>query len=338
MYTLPNSISFFQSRNGSQRLCYSHDDGANATTGTNAGADTGGQQTPGDRSPSGTTPGEGATTGDNSPGASVTDPIATVGGQVDGGSDPKSMGGNVSTNGKSGGAAGGAGTGNGSSTKPNSSSAGASPNPGGSQAGKSKPMGSQKVDLGSSKDQGTSLVPTPKAQSKPQPTKVTPTNVKAKSNVKAGDINPDELTEFLLGVFGILATIGGEHWIIYENEAETISKPLTSILNKMNKKRKDNVTSMMAPMLLVTAVGTIIVPRALITLATWKEKKENARIATANPNRSGGTSLQAPASNGAISSQAAGIDREYQDQKSDGYDGGASTPTVPAYLFQTLNE
>jgi hypothetical protein len=70
---------------------------------------------------------------------------------------------------------------------------------------------------------------------------------------------------------------------VTEDEANQIAEPLTRILNKMNKKKKSKVNDYMAPMLLITAIGSILVPRLMITTMEWREKanerkRNNSRL------------------------------------------------------------
>jgi hypothetical protein len=116
-----------------------------------------------------------------------------------------------------------------------------------------------------------------KSQDEPKAVKPKVTSTKKKKSAKAGDIDESEMTAFILGVFGLLAAVLGPTWIVSEDEADQISDPLCRILNKQAKKKKDQINAMVAPMLLVGAIGTIVVPRMMITISDWKEQK-NERI------------------------------------------------------------
>ena len=124
-------------------------------------------------------------------------------------------------------------------------------------------------------------------QAKPQKSPIKTISVKEKKALqKAGDISPDEMNQFICGVFGILSVVAGSHWAIADDEGEQIAKPLSIILNKQNKKAKDQINSMMAPMLLISAIGAIIIPRLMITISQMKErKKDEQRKATDTANR-----------------------------------------------------
>ena len=100
---------------------------------------------------------------------------------------------------------------------------------------------------------------------------------KQRSSTKAGDIDRKELTDFLTGLFGVLGATAGVHWFITEDEADSIAKPLATILNKMNKKKKDNINGYMAPMLLLAAIGTVVVPRMMTQTQLMKGRKNHVR-------------------------------------------------------------
>lgn len=115
----------------------------------------------------------------------------------------------------------------------------------------------------------------PKEQGSPRPTKSTPTSQSARSKAKgkAGDIDDSEMSMFIEGVFSLLGSMLGPHWFITKDDAEQISVPLVKMLNKQNKKRKDKVNDMMLPMLLMTAIASIVIPRILIQTEEWKVKR-----------------------------------------------------------------
>lgn len=117
-------------------------------------------------------------------------------------------------------------------------------------------------------------------QGKPRSVKTKVENIKNKKS-KPGDIDSDTLGKFVQGIFGVVAVVGGAHWVIDETESEAISDPLATMLNKMNKKKKDNLAALMSPILLVTAIGTVIVPRAMITIEQMKMERERLKYAAA---------------------------------------------------------
>lgn len=134
----------------------------------------------------------------------------------------------------------------------------------------------------------------PKSQGSPREVKAKPTSqtAKSRSKAKAGDIDDSEMTMFLEGVFALLGSVMGGHWFISSDEAEQISVPLVKMLNKQNKKRKDKVNDMMLPMLLITAIGSIIVPRLIIQTSEWKVKRIERQLAEQKrANTAGGQNL-----------------------------------------------
>jgi len=182
--------------------------------------------------------------------------------------------------------------------------------------------------------------PAPKEQGTPKPTKTRATSA-SNARTKAGDIVPTEMTMFLEGIFSLLGGILGSHWMITTEEATQISEPLVKILNKQNKKRKDKVNDMMLPMLLVTAIGSIIVPRLMIQISEWKvktnERKQRVRqqeLQRANSARveSGNHPGEVNRGSERVDAPSAGTTGERQGGGYDDQDGTYHIPTVPPSL------
>jgi hypothetical protein len=186
----------------------------------------------------------------------------------------------------------------------------------------------------------------PKDQGTPRPAKSRPTSqtAKARSKGKAGDIDDSEMSMFIEGVFSLLGSMLGSHWFIQKDEAEQISVPLVKMLNKQNKKRKDKVNDMMLPMLLMTAIGSIIVPRLIIQSAEWKVKRIERKVAEQKrANTAGGQDLsgiKSRTNTGETSTSSGGmateVARPYFPNERTGHDVQESNqyvPTLPPSLI-----
>ncbi|WID10853.1 hypothetical protein phiG2_10 [Lysinibacillus phage phiG2] len=182
--------------------------------------------------------------------------------------------------------------------------------------------------------------PTPKEQGTPKPTRARATSA-SNARTKAGDIVPTEMTMFLEGIFSLLGGILGSHWMITTEEAKQISEPLVKILNKQNKKRKDKVNDMMLPMLLVTAIGSIIVPRLMIQISEWKVKSNDRKLRARQQQlqRANSARIESGNSAGEINQRGGGMDaptsgtpREHEGRGHDVENATQHIPTVPASL------
>lgn len=178
------------------------------------------------------------------------------------------------------------------------------------------------------KAQGTPLVATPKVVGQ----------AARRAKVKQGDIDPQELKMFLQGIFSLLGTVLGSPatWNVPDDEALQIAEPLTLMLNKQNKKRKDKMNEMLTPMLLVSAIGAIIVPRILITLEELKIKREIRRTTKQlhqhrAANTSGQSTSKINTGNGRMASENTGVAQSVEGQSEIRDDEHASSvaPNVP---------
>lgn len=110
--------------------------------------------------------------------------------------------------------------------------------------------------------------PKPKRKYKPREKKAPATPAKKVDPAKLG---VNEVNSLLTGIFGLAAMKAGDHWSITEQEANSISQPLVNILDKMNITEK--VANVSDGAMLVVAVATITIPRALISNEMMKQKK-----------------------------------------------------------------
>lgn len=182
----------------------------------------------------------------------------------------------------------------------------------------------------------------PKAQGTPKAAKPKVTSAAAKKGrAKAGDIDSSEMSMFIEGVFSLLGSTLGSHWFIIPEESEQISVPLVKMLNKQNKKKKDKVNDLMLPMLLVTAIGSIIVPRLLIQLEEWKvlknERKQREAQRANSANLGGGTksrlgSGKANASSERMATEDSPTFGTVEEHRHDVHNANELIPTVPSSL------
>jgi hypothetical protein len=177
-------------------------------------------------------------------------------------------------------------------------------------------------------------------QKEPKKNIVKPTSTKTKGTRKgkADDVNADELTAFLIGVFNLLGGLMGGHWFITEDEAEQISEPLTRILNKMNKKKKSKVNDYMAPMLLITAIGSIIVPRLMITAMEWREKANERKRKQKQLTQFKPSPAETPSPSRSVGGETSGADDREQTGGDNGENAPQFLPTVPSEIGLLFNE
>jgi hypothetical protein len=213
-----------------------------------------------------------------------------------------------------------------------------SPSPGGNSAagrtsgGKTKSVPLETLDLNESIEEKPKPVKPVQGVPKSAAPKVANISTK-RSSTKAGDIDKKEVIDFLMGAFGIAVTFGGAHWLIDDDEAEAIAKPLTQILNKMNKKKKDSINGAMAPMLLMVAIGTIVGPRLMMSMK-MKPKKETTPNASRNhPNQVDYISGKAAPENPGISGGSEERKSDASGENDDRYD-----TSVPASLRNLFAE
>jgi hypothetical protein len=138
----------------------------------------------------------------------------------------------------------------------------------------------------------------PKRKYKPRAPK-TSTPAKKVDNSKIG---VSEINSMLCGIFGLVALKGGEHWNITPEEANSVSVPLTNILDKLNI--TERVANVSDGAMLCVAAATITIPRILITNEINKSKKltKNEKIVSeltreVKPNETKGNNIETGKSN-----------------------------------------
>lgn len=107
-----------------------------------------------------------------------------------------------------------------------------------------------------------------KRKYKPREQKAETKSKKSASSITVGQA---EINSLIVGVFSLVALKGGEHWAVSPDEAESISKPLSNVLEKMNMVEKVAEVSDGAMLLIATAM--LIIPRVMITAELNKNKK-----------------------------------------------------------------
>jgi hypothetical protein len=81
-----------------------------------------------------------------------------------------------------------------------------------------------------------------------------------------------DITPLLMTVFSLVSLKAGEHWSLSDEEADSISKPLVNILDKLDLTEK--VSNMSDGAGLVLALIMIVAPRVMISATKKKETKK----------------------------------------------------------------
>lgn len=108
-----------------------------------------------------------------------------------------------------------------------------------------------------------------------RPTLVKPKDVKPRKEVKKeskkdmGDItDPETLAVLIQSSFALLAGVTRrKHWEIEEEEAKTIANPASTMIQKLNAKQKQKINQLTAPILLGSAIASVVLPRVLIEMS-----------------------------------------------------------------------
>lgn len=112
------------------------------------------------------------------------------------------------------------------------------------------------------------------AETKPAPKK--PRKVSKKKKAEDPTLPADQLDALIVSMAAIVAARPNcAHWAISESEAHSVSVPLCNILNKSGLLSAVNENA--DAVALAMAAVTIIVPRAMISVAMTKEKKAHER-------------------------------------------------------------
>lgn len=96
---------------------------------------------------------------------------------------------------------------------------------------------------------------------------------KKKRRKKDVIVDTENFTSLIVGIFGVSALVGGKHWEITNEEAEMISKPLSSILQRHNLLEKSLEAS--DGISLLVAVGITVIPRTIISIQMRKDIKND---------------------------------------------------------------
>lgn len=98
---------------------------------------------------------------------------------------------------------------------------------------------------------------------------------KAPTGNKKIGIATAEISALIVGVFSLVGMKAGEHWNLTVEEADTVSKPLSNILDKMNL--SEQVANVSDGAMLVLALAMITIPRVMIT-ASGMKNKQNIKV------------------------------------------------------------
>jgi mannitol-specific phosphotransferase system IIBC component len=86
------------------------------------------------------------------------------------------------------------------------------------------------------------------------------------------------LAVILQSGFALLAGITGrKHWNIDEQEAQTIATPAATMIQKLTTAQKKKINQLTAPIVLGSAVASVIIPRLMIDLSMKGAKNSNVR-------------------------------------------------------------
>lgn len=99
---------------------------------------------------------------------------------------------------------------------------------------------------------------------------------KTKKSEKSNSDNEgtiQNISALMMAGFGIASSRLGDHWNINSKEANSIAIPLTKILDKYNLLEKaENISD---PLALIIAVGTITIPRVIMTMTLKETNQQN---------------------------------------------------------------
>jgi hypothetical protein len=102
---------------------------------------------------------------------------------------------------------------------------------------------------------------------------------KTVSKKDSGDITDAEtLAVILQSGFALLAGVTRRsHWNIDEEEALTIASPASTMIQKLTTAQKKKINQLTAPIVLGSAIASVVLPRLMIDLSMSKGVKTNAR-------------------------------------------------------------
>ena len=135
----------------------------------------------------------------------------------------------------------------------------------------------------------------------------------------------DQVDSLIVSLSGIVASRPHcEHWLISEQEAHTISQPLCNILDKYDVFNKVGTHS--DAIALVVASVSVILPRAMLSMAMMKEGKKRARTGQSTDV----AVKEKPPKAG--SAELSGRTEQQHGRASDGSDGGSSLSFLGAVI------
>lgn len=105
-------------------------------------------------------------------------------------------------------------------------------------------------------------------------------NTNSKKSGKNNSDDYENISTLIKTGFTVVSLRAGEQWNIDDNEANSIAKPLSKILEKYNLIEKLEKVS--DPVALIVATGTVVMPRLIMTLNLNKEKEGEKKKNDAN--------------------------------------------------------
>lgn len=156
-------------------------------------------------------------------------------------------------------------------------------------------------------------VPAPPKADNKKPKKVNKGRGKKKESV----LPAEQMDALIVSLSGIVAARPNcQHWQISEQEAHTVSVPLCNILDKYEVFNKVGEHS--DAVALVVAAASIVIPRAMISVAQVKEEKKHARTGNktetnVKEGKTKGSSKELPAGNEQRGERAANVPNDLAD-------------------------
>jgi len=103
------------------------------------------------------------------------------------------------------------------------------------------------------------------------PPKETKGKTKDKKTTKKETIPSDQVASVISAGFGIIATRAGGHWLVTQEEANSIAEPAARILDKLDIVQKLGPYADAISLLIAT--GMVVVPRIIISMSVKKKVK-----------------------------------------------------------------
>lgn len=146
---------------------------------------------------------------------------------------------------------------------------------GGSEGSDGRSIGSTE---GSSDGNQKEIIPK-KSTERLVPKNIDTKKVKSKTAPKkdSGDITDSATLSILIqSGFSIVAGVTKrEHWLISEEEGLAIAQPASTMIQKLTSAQRKKISQLAAPVMLGSALASVLLPRIMIDLAMTKGQKQN---------------------------------------------------------------